>query len=94
MSDDDRLVKPDGLTVRRLRHEHGWSPRELIDAVARSSLASTGIARTISPNVLTGIEEQSERVSYSTLCLLSGGLGCDPVDLWGEEQPGDTGGDL
>ena len=94
MSDDDRLVRPDGLTVRRLRHEHGWSPRELIDAVARSSLASTGIARTISPNVLTGIEEQCERVSYSTLCLLSGGLGCDPVDLWREDSPGESEGDL
>ena len=86
MSEDDRLVRPDGLTVRRLRHEHGWSPRDLIDAVARSSLASTGIARTLTPNELTGIEEQGERVSYSTLCLLSGGLGCDPVDLWREDE--------
>ena len=78
----------------RVIRPHGWSPRQLIDAVARSSLASTGISSTLSPNALTAIEEQCERVSYSTLCLLSGGLGCDPVDLWGEEQPGDTGGDL
>ena len=33
MFDDDEGVRPDGLSVRRLRHERGWSPRRLVDAI-------------------------------------------------------------
>lgn len=86
MSDDDRLVRPNGLTVRRLRHERAWSPRKLIERVAEVSFESTGLRRTITPSVLNGIEEHEEEVPYDTLCLLAGALDCDPVDLWSERS--------
>ena len=64
-----------------MRHEHGWGPRDLIGAIAAASTRSTGIRETISPNLLKGIEEHSERIPYATLCLIAGGLDCDPIDL-------------
>ncbi len=82
--DDDALVKPDGLSVRRRRHERSWSTRECIDAIGRASEVATGLADTITPNLLQGIEEQSERVPYATLRMLARGLDCDPVDILGE----------
>ncbi len=74
-------VTPAGLMVRRLRHEHGWAPRELIDAIAQASFRASGMRETITPNLLAGIEEHNEPVPYDTLCLLAGGLACDPIDL-------------
>jgi hypothetical protein len=84
MNDDEALVKPDGLSVRRRRHEHQWSPREFVVAIGRASEVATGLSETITPNLLQGIEEQSERVSYATLRMLARGLDCDPVDILGE----------
>ena len=81
MFDDDREVKPDGNSVRRLRHERGWSPRALIDEIGRVRLAATGIRETITPNLLGGIEEHDEPIPYATLCLLSDAFDCDPIDL-------------
>lgn len=76
-----RIVTPVGLTVRRLRHERGWAPRKLIQAIAEASFRSAGLRETISPNLLAGIEEKNERIPYETLCLLAAGLDCDPIDL-------------
>ncbi len=81
MTEEDERVWPDGLVVRRLRHEKGWSPRMLIDAIGTASERSSGIWETITPNLLIGIEEHDELIPYATLCLLADGLGCDPVDI-------------
>jgi len=78
---DQEDVRPDGLTVRRLRHERGWSPRKLVDAISAACLSATGLRSSISPNVLMGIEEHNERVPYETVCLVAAAFDCDPVDL-------------
>lgn len=74
-------VTPAGLVVRRLRHERGWPPRELIDAIGEANFRSSGLRETITPNLLAGIEERNEPVPYETLCLLAAGLDCDPIDI-------------
>ena len=79
--DEDSPVPPNGQMVCRLRHEQGWSPEDLLRAVADANWASTGIRESISPSALAGIEERNERVPYATLCLLAAGLDCDPVSL-------------
>lgn len=79
--EDEQLVMPDGLTVRRMRHEHSWSPRELVAAIERASLIASGLRMTITPNLLQHIEEKSERIPYTTLCLLARALDCDPADI-------------
>lgn len=76
-----RRVVPEGLAVRRRRHEHGWAPRELISAIGEASYHASGRRETISPNLLAAIEERNEPVPYDTLCLVAAGLGCDPVDI-------------
>ena len=83
MEDDDeaRPVPPDGRAVRRLRHERGWSPKDLIAAIANASHKATGIPETITPSQLAGIEERNEVVSYAMMCLVSSGLDCNPVEL-------------
>jgi hypothetical protein len=77
----ERLVQPDGLAVRRRRHDHGWSPRDLVLAISNASFDSSGLRRTLTPNQIQAIEERAERISYGALLLLAGGLDCDPVDL-------------
>jgi len=79
--DDGSPVRPRGSVIRRLRHERGWSPGALLDAVARASRTATGIARTLTPVELARIEDQDQRVSYDVLCLLADGFDCDPIDL-------------
>ena len=81
MDDDDRLIRPDGLSVRRLRHEHRWSKRDLALAIAEASWVATGLRETLTPNELQWIEEKNERIPYSKLRLLARGLDCDPVDI-------------
>jgi hypothetical protein len=83
--DDDRMrrVAPAGLVVRRLRHERGWPPRDLIAAISEASLRSSGQRETITPTLLAGIEERNELVPYETLCLVAAGLECDPIDILG-----------
>jgi transcriptional regulator with XRE-family HTH domain len=71
--------------VRRLRHEHGWSPRDLVDAIGCASERATGVRETITPNLLRGIEEKSEKIPYATLCLVADGLDCDPSDISSSE---------
>ena len=75
------IVRPNGQAVRRRRHERGWPPRELLDAIGRASFDSTGIKQTITPNLLLSIEDHSEAIPYETLCLVADGLHCDPVDI-------------
>lgn len=93
MYDDDAEVRPDGLTVRRLRHERGWSPRDLCSHIEARRFAATGLRSTVSPNLLAGIEERDERVPYAVLCLVSDAFDCDPIDLVNVDQrdPADDG---
>jgi len=88
--EDQRRIRPNGLTIRRLRHEQGWSPRDLLEAISEASERATGIRRTLSPNLLSGIEEHCEVIPYATLTLIADGLDCDPVDLFdadGDDTP-------
>jgi len=82
-----RTVTPAGLVVRRLRHERGWPPRELIAAIGDASHRAGGVRETISPTLLSGIEERNERIPYETLCNLAAGLDCDPIDLLADDAP-------
>lgn len=85
-SDGQKLVRPDGLAIRRRRHDNGWSPRELVVAIETASLNSSGLRRSLTPSQLKAIEEQGERISYDQLLLLADGLDCDPVDLIAEGE--------
>ena len=84
--DIERLVRLDGLAVRRRRHDHGWSPRDLVSAIEEASFIASGLRRTLTPNQIEAIEERTERVSYATLLLLADGLDCDPSDLIAEGE--------
>ncbi len=81
MGHDDGTMTPDGLAIRRRRHERGWSPRRLIEEVQERHFASTGLRAKLSPNLLSGIEERGEDVPYETICMLSDAFDCDPIDL-------------
>lgn len=84
--DEGEWVVPDGLSVRRRRHKRAWSPRDFVDAIGLASERSSGLRETISPTLLSGIEEKNERIPYETLRLLADGLDCDPVDILGNER--------
>ena len=88
--DDDAPVRPDGLTIRRRRRRLGWSRGELAAAIERRSREATGRAVSVSRNVLQGVEEANERIPYATLCLISLGLDCNPVDILRDERGGDA----
>ncbi len=81
LDDDRRLVVPDGLSVRRRRHDRSWSARDLVAAIGDASFVATGLRETITPDEVRGIEERDEAVPYATLRLLARGLDCDPVDI-------------
>lgn len=74
-------MQPDGLAVRRRRHDHGWSPRDLVAAIENACFVASGLRRSLTPNQIQGIEERAERISYASLLLLADGLDCDPIDL-------------
>ena len=57
------------------------SRRELVEAIGEATRRGSGIRETITPNLLSRIEEQNEVVPYKILYLLANGLDCDPVDL-------------
>ena len=82
--DDRRPIRPDGLAIRRLRRDRGWSRRKLLEAIAEATLRETGVRETISPNLLEAVEEQGEAIPYSTLCRIASGLDCEPVQLVAE----------
>lgn len=84
--DDDAVVRPDGLTIRRLRRQLGWSRGELAAAIERRSREATGRGESVSRNVLQGVEETNERVPYATLCLISLALDCNPIEILAAER--------
>jgi len=88
--DDDDPVRPDGLTIRRLRRRLGWSRGELVAALERRSREATGRAESVTRNLLQGIEEANERVPYATLCLISLALDCNPVEILKDEPPAEA----
>lgn len=79
--EDQQWIVPDGLSVRRRRHNHRWSPRDLVKAIERAHFVATGLRETLTPTLLQAIEEKNERIPYATLRLLADGLDCDPVDI-------------
>lgn len=81
-----RRVRLDGLAVRRHRHDRGWSPRDLVFAIAEASFVASGLRRTLTPNQIQAIEEREEQITYAELLLLADGLACDPSDLIAEGQ--------
>lgn len=85
--DDNEAVRPDGLSVRRMRHDRGWSTRDMVNAVADACERSSGLRDTITPNVLKAVEEHNESISYATLRLIADGFGCDPMDILPTEDP-------
>jgi len=87
IDDDETLVTPDGLSVRRRRHDLSLSPRDLVDAIAAAQERATGLRDTISPNQLSGIEERAERIPWAMLRLVASGLDCDPVDILAPDPP-------
>jgi len=88
MADEDaRLVRPDGLAIRGLRHARGWSPRDLAAAITEAHVAATGLPARVPPRVLTSIEERNALVSYATICEIAAGLDCNPVELVLEDPP-------
>ncbi len=79
--DDARLVRPDGLAIRGLRHERGWSPRDLAAAIAEAERTANGRGAIIAPRVLVAVEERNAPIAYATLCLIAAGLDCNPVEV-------------
>jgi hypothetical protein len=80
-ADDGRIVRPDGLAVRGRRHALGWSPRDLVEAIAEAHERATGVRETVPPTVLSAIEERGVGIPFATLRLIAGGLDCNPVEL-------------
>jgi len=89
IDDDETLVTPDGLSVRRRRHDLSLSLRDLVEAIAAAQERATGLRDTITPSLLSGIEERAERVPWATLRLVASGLDCDPVDILGHDAEPD-----
>jgi transcriptional regulator with XRE-family HTH domain len=87
MSEDERLVRPDGLVIRGLRHGRGWSLRDLAAAITESHRTATGLPMQIAPRVLSAIEERNALVPYATLCWIGAGLDANPVELMLEDPP-------
>jgi len=83
----DRLVRPDGLAIRGLRHARGWSLRDLARAISEAHDAATGLPLAIAPRLLSAVEERNALCPYSTLCWLGAGLDCNPVEILLEDPP-------
>jgi len=79
--DDEHLVTPDGVAIRRMRRARAWSRRRLVRAIGDASSRESGLWETISINLLEGIEETNEPISYATLCRVAAGLDYDPIAL-------------
>lgn len=86
-SDDARLVHPDGLAIRGRRHDRGWSPRDLVEAIAAARERATGVRETIRPTLLSAVEERETRIPFATLRLIADGLDCNPVELLALPDP-------
>lgn len=79
--DDDFPVLPNGNSIRRLRHERGWPPGRLLEAIGNAHKTATGRFVTFSPNLLAGIEDRNERIPYDTVCWIASALDCEPIEL-------------
>jgi hypothetical protein len=85
--EDDRLVRPDGLAIRGLRHTRGWSLRDLSAAISEAHESATGLPVRLAPRLLSSVEERNALISYATLCCIGSGLDCNPVELLLEDPP-------
>jgi hypothetical protein len=85
--DDDRLVRPDGLAIRGLRHARGWSLRDLVDAIDEAHRTATGLPLRVPPRLLGAVEERNALCPYSILCGIGAGLDCNPVEILLEDPP-------
>ncbi|MBS1105296.1 MAG: hypothetical protein H6Q91_798 [Deltaproteobacteria bacterium] len=85
--EDTRLVRPDGLSIRGLRHERGWSARDLAAAISTAECRATGRPVAIATRVLLGVEERNAPISYATLCLIAAGFDCNPIEILLEDPP-------
>lgn len=81
MDDDQRMVEPDGLSIRRRRHDRSWSSRDLVQAIGRANEIATGRRNSITPELLRSIEERNEPIALATLRMVASGLDCDPIDI-------------
>jgi transcriptional regulator with XRE-family HTH domain len=86
-TDDERLVRPDGIAIRGLRHARGWSLRDLAAAIGAAHDAATGLPLRIAPRVLSAIEERNALVPYATLCWIGAGLDTNPVEILLQDPP-------
>jgi hypothetical protein len=85
--EDARIVQPDGLAIRGMRHARGWSPRDLVEAIAAAHERATGVRETIRPTLLAAVEERGAGIPYATLRLIAAGLDCNPVELLALPEP-------
>lgn len=86
-AEDGRIVQPDGLAIRGLRHARGWSQRDLVEAIAAAHERATGVRETIRPTLLAAVEERGAGIPFATLRLIAGGLDCNPVELLALPEP-------
>ena len=87
-NEDERLIRPDGIAIRGLRHTRGWSLRDLSAAIAEAQVTATGMSVRLAPRLLSSVEERNALISYATLCCIGSGLDCNPVELLLEDPPG------
>ena len=85
--EDERLVRPDGLAIRGLRHTRGWSLRDLSAAISEAHESATGLPVRLAPRLLSSVEERNALISYATLCWIGSGLDCNPVEILLEDPP-------
>ncbi len=79
--DDDQIVTPNGMAIRRMRRHVGLSRRDFVRHMGDVSVRESGLRETITVNLLEGIEEANEQVPYATVCRVAAGLDADPVHL-------------
>ncbi len=93
--EDGTPIIPDGVSIRRIRRDHGWSRKVMVRRIAEATERESGIRQSISQNLLEGIEEGNERIPYSVLCMVATGLDLNPIEILLEpedEEPHGHGG--
>jgi hypothetical protein len=71
-NEDERLIRPDGLAIRGLRHTRGWSLRDLSAAISEAHESATGLP----VRLRHGCSRRRGRnalISYATLCWIGSG---------------------
>lgn len=81
MFEDDEPVIPNGMAIRRLRRDRGWSRRDFVREIGDASERASGLRVTLTMSQLGAIEETSEEVTYRVVCQVARGLDADPIDL-------------